>query len=305
MRISRTAWSLVTIALIASCHSRNADVGGDSRPAAPAEAARAKAPAARTTGHPVEVDMRNVRLYVDEGIALDIKQLRGEMISKVAGRPPVFDDGRSYFLQLSSATISIGMDGLNALMNRHVFADEDARLKDLKVKSTDDGRLEVEGKLHKGIDLPFSMKASVSVTGDGRLKLHMESMKAAGVPARALLDLFDIELEDLADLDRRRGVSIRDNDLIISVGQVLPAPEIRGHLRRVAVENNRVVQTFGRPDDRRAGDLRPPDPRARNYIYFSGGDITFGKLTMDDADLQLIDADMRDPFEFFPARYNR
>ena len=51
--------------------------------------------------------------------------------------------------------------------------------------------------------------------------------------------------------------------------------------------------------------LRPPDPRARNYIYFSGGAITFGKLTMSDADLQLIDSGLRDAFDFFPAQYSR
>jgi hypothetical protein len=46
-------------------------------------------------------------------------------------------------------------------------------------------------------------------------------------------------------------------------------------------------------------------PDARNYLYFFGGSIRFGKLTMADADMQLIDADPRDPFEFFPARYER
>ena len=50
--------------------------------------------------------------------------------------------------------------------------------------------------------------------------------------------------------------------------------------------------------------LARPSSGARNYIYFGGGDITFGKLTMHDADLQLIDTDPRDPIDFYPARYN-
>ena len=54
----------------------------------------------------------------------------------------------------------------------------------------------------------------------------------------------------------------------------------------------------------RPARLTLPSPSARNYVYFGGGTITFGKLTMRDADLQLIDADPRDPFDFFPARYN-
>ena len=39
-------------------------------------------------------------------------------------------------------------------------------------------------------------------------------------------------------------------------------------------------------------------------FYFSGSVIRFGKLTMTAADLQLIDLDERDPFDFHPAKYN-
>ena len=246
--------------------------------------------------------MRNVHLHVADGIALDVDKLRGEMVSRSKGQPPVFDDGRSYVLKVSSATMAIDMPSLSALLNRHVFAYDGAPLKDLKVETTKDGRLEQKGKLHKGLDVPFSMKASVSATPEGRLKLHMESMKVAGVPAKGLLAMFGLKLEDLADLERRRGLSVNDNDIIIDVGQVLPPPEIAGRLSRVAVVGNHLQQTFTPADGERAAELRPPAPRA-NYIYFSGGTIRFGKLTMSDADLQLIDTDLRDPFDFFPDRY--
>jgi len=46
-----------------------------------------------------------------------------------------------------------------------------------------------------------------------------------------------------------------------------------------------------------------PFPAAKNYLYFYGGSIRFGKLTMSDADMQLIDADPSTPFDFFPERY--
>lgn len=99
-------------------------------------------------------------------------------------------------------------------------------------------------------------------------------------------------------------MAVEDNDIIIAPGQVLPPPEIRGHLSRAEMRAGRLVQTFAPADGKAPAPLAPPDPRARNYIYFSGNDITFGKLTMSDADLQLIDADPKDPFDFFPRRYN-
>ena len=39
------------------------------------------------------------------------------------------------------------------------------------------------------------------------------------------------------------------------------------------------------------------------YIWFHQGRIRFGRLTMNDADLQLIDADPADPFDFYSDRY--
>src|SRR5262245_7146407 len=186
-----------------------------SQPAAPAKPAQA--------ARPVQIEMRNVQLHVDEGIVLAVERLRGEMLSK-SGSPPVFDDPKSYVLNVSSAAMSMDMESLSALMNRHVFNYDGAPMSDITVKATDDGRLEQSGKLHKGIVVPFSMKATVSATPDGRLKLHTDSIKAAGVPVKGLLGFFGLKLEDLADLERRRGLSVNENDIMIAVGQVLPPP---------------------------------------------------------------------------------
>ncbi len=136
------------------------------------------------------------------------------------------------------------------------------------------------------------------------MKLHVESMKAIGVPAKGLLELFGLKVEDLMTLTKR-GVTVSDDDIILDPGQIIPPPAIRGRLTQVAITGDRLVQMFGGGDERRVTPLKKPAPSARNYIYFGGGDIRFGKLTMTDADLQLIDADPRDPFDFFPAHLRR
>jgi hypothetical protein len=133
--------------------------------------------------------------------------------------------------------------------------------------------------------------------------MHSESMKAVGVPAKGLLEFFGLKLDDVMNVKARRGIEVQENDIIIAAGQVLPPPEIAGRLTRVAVDGNRLVQIF---DDGSGAppNLTKPSPAARNYIYFGGGEIRFGKLTMHDADLQLIDSDPKDPFDFYPSRYN-
>ena len=250
----------------------------------------------------VQLEMKNVRLHVDEGIILDVTRLRGVMISRVEGAPPVFDDQKSYVLHLQTGEMSMDMTSLQNLMNRHVFGYRDSPLKDVSVQP-DGARLKLKGKLHKGINIPFSTTVSVSTTPDGQMRLHVESLKAVGLPAKGLLDLFGLKLDTVIDIKKRRGVTVEENDIVIAAGQVLPPPEILGRLTRVAVQGNRLVQTFDDPGKGRPARLVPPSPRARNYVYFAGGNITFGKLTMHDADLQLIDADPDDPFDFFPARY--
>jgi hypothetical protein len=251
---------------------------------------------------PVQIEMRNVRLHADERIVLDVRRLRGTMISRTAGAPPIFDDQRSYVLDLAAAEIAIDVTSLQNLMNDYVLAGG-APLKDVQL-AVRDGRIEMKGKLRKGIVVPFSAKASVGVTDDGRMKLHVESMKAIGVPAKGLLELFGLEIDDLMTLTKR-GVTISEDDIILDPGQIVPPPEFRGRLTRVTVNTNGLVQTFDNGSTRRLAPLTRPAPTARNFIYFGGGNIRFGKLTMTDADLQLIDADPRDPFDFFPARYDR
>lgn len=251
----------------------------------------------------VQIEMRNVRLHSDERIVLDVRRLRGTMNSRAAGAPPIFDDQRSYVLDVAAAEIAIDVTSLQNLMNDYVLAGPGAPLKDVQI-AVRDGRLEMKGKLRKGIVVPFSAKATVGVTNDGLMKLHVESMKAIGVPAKGLLDLFGLEVDDLMTLTKR-GVTVSDDDIILDPGQIIPPPEIRGRLTHVEVTANGLVQIFGDADTRRLSPLTKPAPAARNFIYFGGGDIRFGKLTMTDADLQLIDADPRDPFDFFPAHYSQ
>jgi len=250
----------------------------------------------------VQLEMKNVLLHVDDGIVLDVARLRGTMVGRDE-KTPVFDDQRSFVVHLQSADVAMDMVSLQNLMNRHVFAYQGSPLKELTLEP-DGPRLKMKGKLHKGVDIPFSTTATVSATPGGLMRLHVESMKAVGVPAKGLLDLFGLKLDDLIDLKKRRGVDVQNDDIILAAAQLLPPPEMVGRLTRVSVQGNRLVQTFGDPKQNRPAPLKLPAPSARNYVYFGGGTITFGKLTMRDADLQLIDSDPSDPFDFFPARYD-
>jgi len=251
---------------------------------------------------PVQIEMKNVRLHPADGIILDIAYLRGEMISRTAGRHPVFDDQNSYVLRVSSAEISMEMSSLTHLLNDYLFAYEGAPLRDISVE-IDEGRLKQKAMLRKGVPIPITTKATVSATPDGRLKLETDKLSALGVPAKGLMSIFGLELADVVNLKDRRGIEIDGNDVVLSPGLILPPPEIRGHLSYVAIAGDRLVQKFSSAGPAPKPLPPRPDPASRNYIFFSGSVITFGHLTMTPADLQLIDSDPGDPFDFFPSKY--
>src|SRR5262245_37420771 len=93
-------------------------------------------PTATLTSAPagVQLEMKNGRLHVDSGIVLDVTRLRGVMVSRKEGAPPVFDDQRSYVLHLNSGEMSMDMSSLQNLMNQHVFNYQGAPLKDVTVE---------------------------------------------------------------------------------------------------------------------------------------------------------------------------
>ncbi len=72
---------------------------------------------------PVQIEMKNVQLHADEGIVLDVRQLLGKMISQSAGSPPIFDDQRSYVIDVAAAEIAIDSVSLQNLMNHSVLGE--------------------------------------------------------------------------------------------------------------------------------------------------------------------------------------
>jgi len=252
---------------------------------------------------PVAIEMRNVHLRVDDGIAIDVTYLRGQMVSRSPTAPPVFDDPTSYVLHVAEGEVALDLPSLEHLLNQRIFAGPHSPLSDIHVSITKDGRLQQSAKLHKGIvTLPVSMKATVGTTPDGRLKLHVDAEKALGIPTTDLLSIFGLTVEDLVSLKNTKGVEIDGNDLFIQIGLVTPPPEIDGRLASVVIRGDRLVETFVKDPAVSAAPLHLP-AEARNYLYFSGSVLRFGKLTMDGADLMLVDQDPRNPFDFFPREY--
>jgi hypothetical protein len=248
----------------------------------------------------VEIQMRNVNMRMQGGVVLQIRSVRGRL-EPTGPNPVTLDDSNSYILDIDSAVMAISTASLGELLNSYVFAYSGAPLKKLSVTAKGD-RLEQKGTMHKGVDLPFEMEGPVSATPDGNIRLHADKIKSEHVPFKGLLHLFGEDLSKLVNVNEARGVRIEGDDIFLFPSRMMPPPHIRGRVIAVRVEGDNIVQVFG--GGRSAAPLQLPAPAA-NYIYHRGGLLRFGKLTMTDADLEIIDADPRTPFDFSLSQYNR
>jgi hypothetical protein len=248
----------------------------------------------------VSTRMQNVHFHLGKGVELRVASLSGRLVGSAPGKVPTFDDLSSYVLEIDSARVSMTPESLTNLLNNIVFADPGAPIKNLKIE-VEGSELKQSGVLKKGVDVPFTMRARLDVTPEGKIRMHPTSMKAAGFISKRVLNFFGVELEALLKLKANSPVQVDGDDLLLDPEQLLPPPRIRGRLTRAWISDGVVVQQFGGEKPSKAITL---PARFRNYMYYRGGTLRFGKLTMTDTDLMLVDEDSKDPFDFSPGRYN-
>ena len=255
-----------------------------------------------TTHATTRVSMRHVDFYVDPDVVLHIHRLDGTMRAKNGG-PVIFDDKQSFIITLEHAEVGLTGADLTALLNKYVFGYKGSPLSHLHVRTEGDHIVQ-SGRLHKGIDLPFEMTATMDVTADGLIRIHPTKTKILGVNGDKLMHAFGLSLEKLIDLKGATGATVHGNDLFLDATRILPPPTIQGRITAVRVEGDEVVQVFGSPNAVARKPLVPPDTTAPNYMYYKGGTLRFGKLLMLDAEMQIVDLDPADVFRFDLGRYS-
>jgi len=248
----------------------------------------------------IEMQMRNVNMHLDQAIVIEIRDLRGQTVPTSSTKPVTLDDVNSFLTRIDSGEIALSAKSLADLLNGYVFAYPGAPLKKMAI-TMERGRLKQKGVMHKGIDIPFEIEGKLDVTADGEIRFHVDKVSSAHIPFKGLMHLFGEDLSKLINLKRDRGVKLDGDDILLNPGHMLPPPRIEGRVTAVRIEGDRIVQTFGSKNTKA---LALPY-KARNYIYYRGGVLRFGKLTMTDADLEIVDQSPSTPFDFSLPDYNR
>lgn len=245
----------------------------------------------------VEIAMKNVVYHYSDSVAVHIIRLQGLLAPVKSEGLVVFDDKNSFNLQLTAAEISISCAALAEVLNENVFSSKDSPIKNVSIESKGN-QLYIRGKLPQRADIVFETVGTLSAEPDGRIRLHSEHVKAAHLPVKGLMDLLGIDIARVIDARKIRGVAVEKDDLILDPEQILPAPHIRGKVTSVRLQGDDIVQVFGGTPGSNFAAKQPG-----NYIAFRHGEMRFGKLTMHDADLIMIDMDSANPFDFYLDHY--
>jgi hypothetical protein len=244
----------------------------------------------------VQTQMQNVRYHFTESATVYIKTLNGELLPTEGSEFPILDNRDSFRLRIAYAEMGIAPGDLATIFNSYVFARANSPLKGVSM-SIENGHLKIKGRLHDVGTIPFETESTLSPAEDGKILLRTGKVKALHVPVKGMMNLFGVEIADLIKNGKVPGVESRGDDLVLDPSLVFPAPHMEGPVTSTRIEGNSIVLTFG--DTTRATKPR----QAGNYMSFRGNRLRFGKLTMTDVDMILIDMEPVDPFDFFLDRY--
>jgi hypothetical protein len=275
------------------------DASSGQSPASPSAASGA----ADENAAVVRAAMRNVEYHLTDRIIVRITALDGKLTPKPA-QIPVFDDKNSFGLTVDSATIRLSMTALTNDLNDYVFAKPDAPIKHLTA-STDGDQLVMKGLLVSKGGIPFETSGTMSVTPEGMIRVHTTKVKALKLPVKGLMDMLGLDTEKLLNTKKAEGVSVDKDDLILDPEKILPPPQLEGHLTALKIENGEIHLTFGPESGKTAPAAVKESCGAKNYLHFRGGSVRFGRLTMSDTDLELMDSTPADPFDFAIDHYNQ
>jgi hypothetical protein len=211
------------------------------------------------------------------GFRVYVRWLRGQMARTSRNNNPSFDEPDSFVLDVKTGVIHTNVGDLANFLNEGV----NSPLKNIKL-SGDGDQLKVSGTFHSV--LPIEAIATIGVAPDNRIQMHVTKINVLKLPFKKLLGGLNVTVSSLFHPKDLPGVEVKDNDVFLDTAKAVPPPHIRGQLTSIRIVNPDIQQIYGNAKE----DVARVE-QWRNYLQLRGGTIDFGKLTMRQVDLMMVD----------------
>jgi hypothetical protein len=216
-----------------------------------------------------------------------VRWLKGQLTRSRRNVIPSFDDPDSFYLDIQTGVLRANVGDINNFLNSGALPN--SPLKNIKF-SGDGSQIKLNATLHKVLPLPIQLTGTLSSNRDGRIQIHVTKIDVLKLPFKWLMGDFHVTIADLFHPGNLPGIQVSGNDIFFETTQLLPPPHIRGQLTTVHVVNPDLELIYGNGTE----DVERVE-QWRNFLRLTNGTIDFGKLTMNNVDLIMVDIS-KDPW---------
>lgn len=231
------------------------------------------------------IHAHNLLLRKGPNFRVYVRWLDGQLARTHPHVNPSFDDPDSFYLNIQSGVLRANIGDLGTFLNAGLT---NSPLKNLHLQAEGD-QLKLTGTIKKIVPLPIQLMGRISAMADNRIRLQVTKLDVLKVPVKGLLGIFKISVADLFK-GSIEGVEIDGNDLFFDTQKLMPPPRIRGTLTTARIVSPDIEEVYGNA----SADVERVE-LWRNFLSLKGGSINFGKLTMNNVDLMMIDIS-KDPW---------
>jgi len=248
------------------------------------------------SGGLTQIYAHNLRLHQGPNFRVYIQWLRGTLQPAHPGVSPSFDESESFYINVTDGVMRMNLGDISNYLSAQM-----AKGSLRNVRMTGNGpQVKLTGMLHKMMmTLPIELNGIIKPTANNRIQIHVTKINVLKVPFKAMLRVFHVTLADFMPPGQVSGVEVNDNDIYFDPQLLLPPPHIKGSLTAISIGSpdlEAVYGASGRNDSERVEGWR-------NFLRLQHGSLSFGKLTMHDVDLMMVDISQDPWFDLDLANY--
>ena len=240
--------------------------------------------------------IHNVIIHNPQQTRMKVKWMRARMYPTKAGEAPSFDDMRSFRLDISDGLMGMNVTDLTQLLQNGAL--KGSPLHNVSIQASGD-QLRITATLRKIIPLPVQLIANVSASPNHRdIRLHTVKVSVLHIPFKAILGAFRLRTSDFFN-SKLNGIKVSGDDIDVDINHLVGEPLVGGNLTEVRLwKTGELMEYYGKPQED-AIQVK----QWRNFMRMRGGTLSFGKLTMHNTDLLLVDVSQSDWLNFDVMHY--
>lgn len=245
-----------------------------------------------------DIFAHNLMLRKGPSFRIYVRWLRGQIVPTHRNTAPSLDDPESFVLDIKTGVVRANVGDINNFLNTGGTGDH-SPVTNITL-SGDGNQMKVNATLHKLIPMHIELQGTIAAASQNRIQIHVNKIDVLKVPMKWLLGGLHVTIADLFHPQGTTGIEVSGNDIFLDTLPLLPPPRIRGKLTYVHFIYPDIEEVYGN-----ASQDVTQVAQWRNFLKLSHGQLNFGKLTMNDVDLIMVDVSNDAWFDLDLANYQK